>query len=128
MLHIVGTLISYCVAVDYGGNHFKRLEMDQIHALKRNCGNFDALMTISDEGLQDLLWWKQHVDVVCAKIRTNNPDSVLYADASDLGWGAIMNGRKVKGSWSIQHETLHINAKEILAVLFGLQALMDDEN
>lgn len=64
VLHIIGTLNLYCVAIDYGGNHFKRLEIDQIQVLKRNHDNFDSLMTISEEGRHDLLWWKQNVNLV----------------------------------------------------------------
>lgn len=45
VLHIVGTLNSYCVAVKYGANHFKRLEFDQIQALKLNKGNFENFST-----------------------------------------------------------------------------------
>lgn len=69
MLRIIGTLNSYCVAVAFGGNHFKRLEIDQIHALKQNYGNFDALMTFTEEGKQDLLWWKQNVHCSMARIK-----------------------------------------------------------
>lgn len=69
---------------------------------------------------------KCEFSTIVAKIRTNNPDSVLYADASELGWGAMMDDYKIQGEWNEQDKLLHINAKETLAVLFGLQHLAGD--
>lgn len=87
VLHIIGTLNSYCVAVDYGANHFKNLESDQIKALKFSRGNFDQSMHISDLGRQDLKTKVVVKNVHIAKgcIKTKNPDFILTADASMLG-------------------------------------------
>lgn len=74
VLHIIGTLNSYCVAVEYGGNHFKGLERDQIAALKRSRGDFDVYMTLSQRAKEDLYWWKENVLGSAKKIKTNNPD------------------------------------------------------
>lgn len=55
------------------------------------------------------------------KIKTSSSDLILFADASDLGWGACLDGRKIQGEWTEDQQSLHINAKEILAVLFMLK-------
>lgn len=119
VLHIIGTLNSYCVAIDYSANHLKQLESDQIRALKNSRGNFDAQMKISESGKQDLIWWQQHV--------TNSPDFTLSADASMLGWGAVMGQKKVQSEREHCHFDLHINVKELLAVRFELQELARDK-
>lgn len=62
VLHIVGTLNSYSVGIEYGGNHFKHLEKDQIAALKCSKGDFDVEMKISNEAKLDLHWWQTHVE------------------------------------------------------------------
>lgn len=123
VLHIIGTLNAYSVAVEYGGNHFKRLESEQIRALKQNHGDFDCPITISPEGKQDLLWWARNIDSGFAHVRHSNPSAVLTSDASDLGWGAFMGENKIQGEWSDPEVDLHINVKELLAVLYGLRAL-----
>lgn len=126
MLHIVGTLNSYSVAVEYGGNHFKHLENDQIAALKRSKGDFDVEMCLSAKGKQDLLWWKNHAVGAKSKIKTNNPDCSLTADASNLGWGAILSNEKIQGEWTEIEQELHINVKELLAIFYGLQFLASE--
>lgn len=70
ILHIVGTLNSYCAAVEYGGNHFKHLEFDQIQALKSSKCDFDAMMSISQKAREDLMWWKDNVTNSSCKIKT----------------------------------------------------------
>lgn len=129
VLHVIGTLNSYSVAVEYGGNHFKNLETDQIRALRKNHGDFDAPMTVSNQGKQDLLWWLNHVQSAFSPVRHDNPSYVIYADASNLGWGAVLEEEhtrhKIQGEWDSDSAELHINAKELLAVLFALQFLAD---
>lgn len=127
VLHIIGTLNSYCVAVDYGANNFKQIESDQIKALKYNRGNFDALMQISEKAKVDLFWWTNNVSSSLAYIRTKNPDVSLYSDASNLGWGAFSGPEKIQGEWNQEELDLHINAKELLAILYGLQFLHSDK-
>lgn len=73
VLHIIGTLNSYSVAVEYGANHFKGLEKDQIATLRKSKGDFDAIMTMSQRGKQDLNWWKDNVKGASLKIKTKNP-------------------------------------------------------
>lgn len=123
VLHMIGTLNSYSVAVEYGGNHFKNLERDQITALKQACGNFDSMMSISDEGKQDLRWWLLNIEFSYAPVRHENPCHVMFADASNLGWGAVMKDQKIQAEWDMEQQSFHINVKELLAIQLGLQIL-----
>lgn len=125
MLHIVGTLNAYSVAVEYGANHFKHLEVDQIRALKLSSGDFDSYMGISSKAKQDLEWWRSNVVSSKFSIKTANPDFSLTADASNLGWGAVMGSHKVQGEWSLSEYELHINVKELLAIFFGLKIMAE---
>ncbi|XP_068220009.1 uncharacterized protein [Palaemon carinicauda] len=51
-----------------------------------------------------------------------NPDLVLCSDASDSGWGATLNKLEVSRLWSETQKNLHINHKELLAVLLALKS------
>lgn len=127
VLHIIGTLNSYCVAVDYRANHFKNLECDQIRALKFSKGDFDKVMTLSLPAKDDLRWWLRNVDRAICKIKTKNPDFEFTSDASSIGWGAFMGDRKVQSEWADHQKELHINVKELLAVKLGLECVASDK-
>ena len=43
-------------------------------------------------------------------------------DAFNTGWGAYCNGILTGGCWSVEEKTLHINALELVAAMFGVQA------
>jgi hypothetical protein len=48
-----------------------------------------------------------------------------YSDASDTGWGAHWTGGETQGNWTPEERALHITRRELLAVKFGLMALLD---
>lgn len=56
--------------------------------------------------------------------RCIHPDFTLTADASNLGWGAVMGSDKVQGEWEVFEQESHINVEELLAVYYGLQYLV----
>ena len=45
----------------------------------------------------------------------------IFTDASKEGWGAHLNERTARGSWSIPESKLHINYLELKAVLLALR-------
>ena len=51
------SMISYLPGVQYGALHYRYLESDKIITLKENRGNFDATMTVSNDGENDIKWW-----------------------------------------------------------------------
>lgn len=52
----VGLMNSYAKAIDYGENHFEKLE---IRALKIVRGSYEKEMEASREGRKDLVWWRE---------------------------------------------------------------------
>lgn len=133
VLHIVGTLNAYSVAVEYGRNYFKRLEQEQILALRRSKGDFDVYMTPSMIAKQDLKWWQDNVVGSFCRIKTNNPDWELTTDASSLGWGAVIKDTKVQSPWTEIQSDLHINVKAFsgvsrITVLSGRQTRLYDQS
>ena len=59
---VVGLMTAYSHGVEYGQAHFKALELDRNSALGQNQGNFDAHMTISQEGREDVEWWLNNLE------------------------------------------------------------------
>lgn len=123
---LIGLMVAYAPAVEYGGIHFKCLERDKIKALKRSKGNFEDIMWISERGYNDITWWGNNLDNP-RKIRREEPDVELFTDASHQGWGAHTGSSQTGGRWH-PGELTHINALELRAIAFGLKSLCRERN
>ena len=118
---IIGSLVSSLPGVQYGALYYRYLEMDKTSALKIAKGNFDAPMTISKEGLEELRWWADQIDASFNYLQFPPFDIIIYSDASLQGWGAVLGGTSSGGRWSPTESTKHINYLELLAALFALR-------
>ena len=49
----------------------------------------------------------------------------IFTDASKEGWGAHLNERTARGSWSLLESKLHINYLELKAVFLALKEFQD---
>ena len=69
----------------------------------------------------DLEWWltrsRLEEGISLAQV---SPQLDLWSDASDVGWGAHLGEEVASGSWSLGEAELLINARELLAVEYGL--------
>ena len=124
---LVGLMISYSNAFDYSLAHIKSLENDKITALKYSRGNFDVSMFLSELGKQDILWWIQNVKKSGKHVELSPPDLVLYADASQEGWGAHTGNLVAGGRWTSQESLMHINVLELKAIYFALKCFCDEK-
>ena len=122
---LVGLMTAYSPAIEFGGAHIKRLEMDKNEALAYRKGNFDGKITPS-RGAKDILWWVNNLDSKRA-IKILAPDLEICTDASGEGWGAHRGEVTAVGRWTLNEKQSHINVLELKAVLFGLQSLYDSE-
>ena len=52
--------------------------------------------------------------------------SISMSFASKTGWGAYCRGEFTGGCWSQEEKALHINALELIAATFGVQAFCKD--
>ena len=127
--HVIGLLVSSLPAVQYGELYYRKLEIDKSFALRQNKGDFDPLMTLSDNSKSELLWWITNITGSHRSLIQSNPDLVLATDASLLGWGggrAVMNEKENGGQWSSVETKRHINYLEMKAILLCLQSLCSD--
>ena len=75
----------------------------------------------SPECLQDLQWWL-HLPRLSqgVSLRQVSPDLDFWSDASDIGWGAHLGPLVASGLWDTSESHLLINARELLAIHWGL--------
>ena len=124
--HVIGLLVSSLPATDYGALYYRQLELSKIKALRFSCGNFDALMNLSEGSRVELKWWIDNITHSHKSLTVSNPDVILTTDASNLGWGAVLDGQDTGGLWGPTEQEFHINYLEMKAVLLGLKSLCKD--
>lgn len=119
---VIGLLVAAIPAVELGKLHYRRLETAKIKALEEACGNFNGWMSITDDMRKDLRWWIMELDHQNRKIFRRAPDIEVFTDASNLGWGGCLKEMVTNGRWNSDEFLLHINARELLAILFTLKS------
>ena len=99
------------------------------HALAPNPLNYQAIVHLSAQAVEDLKWWEQHLLQWNGRSLISPPTTLtISTDASLHGWGAVCNGKKTRGSWSYQERLLHINCLELLAATLGIQTFAKDKS
>ena len=73
-----------------------------------------------------LQWWLLEDNVLSGQpLHPIKHALQLFTDASKEGWGAHLNYRTARGSWSLPESRLHINYLELKAVLLALKEFTD---
>lgn len=68
----------------------------------------------------ELHWWLKNVSQP-SMLQGSPPSAFIATDASDVGWGAIVNGKKLSGRWNNSQKQWHCNQKELWTVFIVLQ-------
>ena len=123
---LLGKFTSSFSAVKYGRLFYRGLECCKIEALKCNKGKFDKPMKLNQEAFNDIVWWKDNIRQSYNQISRENPSGNLTTDASSFGWGAVYKGNKTGGLFSNEEKQLHINIKELKAIMFGLKTFCSE--
>ena len=119
---VTGLLVAATPAIELGRLHYRKLESAKIAALSQVNGDFDQFMLITEEMKTDLSWWLNNITSQCRMIYRPPAKIHLFTDASNTGWGGQFQHMTASGNWSSEERLLHINALEIKAILFALQA------
>ncbi|CAM4642809.1 unnamed protein product [Leuciscus chuanchicus] len=81
--------------------------------------NHGCLRTLIPWRAQD--WYHEGVTMGVVSRR-----KVFFTDASNLGWGALHEGKPASGLWSSTEQSLHINCLEMKAVCLALKAFLSN--
>ena len=73
-----------------------------------------------------LRWWLEESNVLPGQLLHPLKHALqIFTDASKEGWGAHLNERIARGTWSLPESKLHINHLELKAVFLALQEFQD---
>ena len=124
---LIGNMVSSFPASLYGPLYYRTIECDKNFALKQNKGNFEKMMELSSQSRDEILWWKHNVPNMNAPIQWPPISKELSTDASGKnGWGASLVGTEpIGGTWTEDQLDIHINVKEMLAILYALRSFAD---
>jgi hypothetical protein len=124
LARVVGILQATAPANPVAPLYTKVMERVKNEELKKNFGKFERKMVIPRQLKEELQWWEDNLFQLECPIKRNEPDMVLYTDASLLGWGCYDkdNDQSFGGRWDEEDEGKHINALELRAVELALLA------
>ena len=126
LARFIGVLVSCLPAVEHGQLYYRYLEINKIKALKLEKGNFDAFTQLEENAKLEVLWWKCNINDSFRFITISSPELTIHTDASQLGWGAVLDDCSCGGQWTEEESLCHINVLELKAVFFGLSSLMNE--
>ena len=73
-----------------------------------------------------LRWWLEESNVLPGQpLHPLKHALQIFTDASKEGWGAHLNERTARGTWSLPESNLHINRLELKAVFLSLKEFQD---
>ena len=90
--------------------------------LQINASPMHKIVPLSDWAIHDLQFWSHLSRSQCIKdITPLEAAFQLYTDSSAMGWGAWCQQESLAQEWTSEQQLLHINVKELLAVVLALQ-------
>jgi len=125
---LVGTLVSYSVAIKYGMLYTKQLERDKFLALKKSANDYCAQVKLSSQSISDLYWWLQVSSKPVKNIPEDTFSKEIFSDASLSGWGAACGPEHTGGIWPQEFKSKHINELELIAAFYAMKCYARGDN
>ena len=123
-----GKFNSVSQAVPPGPLFCRALQRDLASALGINEQCYDAPCPLSQDAIEELIWWQEQLTVWNGKsLILRQPDIQIESDASLIGWGATAQGLRTGGPWSREEKTLHINCLELLAATLAVKTFLKSQ-
>ena len=122
LAEVIGILVAVAPGNRFATVFYKRLEILKSFELSKNRGNYEAIIHLPAEAIEDLKWWTHNTDNYPVFVRKSDTAITMTSDASSSGWGGECKGETTGGLWTGQEQESHINCLELKAALFTLQA------
>ncbi|KOB76319.1 reverse transcriptase, partial [Operophtera brumata] len=107
---LLGKLSFASNTVPLGALHCRSI---QIAAKQLPDSQRNKMLQLPNVVRQELSWWSQNVSK-SSTLQVATPSAFVTTDASDIGWGATVNGKKLSGHWDTYQDLWHSNQKEFL--------------
>ena len=117
LLSLIGKLSFVCKVVRPGRIFLRRLITLSTTAQKLHHVN------LNKAALADIQWWYSFLPtwnkkcIIPETLKVWSSDIKLFTDASDLGFGAILDTAWIQGSWESKHKKLSIDYRELFAIV-----------
>lgn len=120
-MSLLGKLSSAEPFVSLGRLHLRPLQFFLREVWDRKKSPDSFVFQISEEIKADLSWWNSPEKLQEGiSLFPKNPNLILCADASDLGWGATLGKLETAGRWKGEQLRWHISLKELKAIHLAL--------
>ena len=126
----VGKATATMRAIPLAPLHYRALQLLMNSVLPLNytqekiSTKYETVVTLTPASKKDLEWW---IDLkkapLGAPVYHPDPTITIHSDASNKGWGAVLNGQSQTGGlWSPEEATHNINYLELLAAFLAIKA------
>ncbi|KAG1039011.1 hypothetical protein G6F43_012596 [Rhizopus delemar] len=83
----------------------------------RQGATWNTSITLTPLACQNLHWWVNHLSKWNGlSFLPETPTQEVFTDASDSGWGIIVNNKITSGTWTAEELEQHINYRELLVI------------
>ena len=107
--------------------HVRAIQRDLIQVIspQGNKVNYKETISLSEGAIKDLLWWIQGPAEANGRvIIPPKVDSIIFLDASKIGWRAHLLEISIGGRWKELEALDHINYLELEAAFLALRAFL----
>jgi len=126
----VGKTTATMRAIPLAPLHYRALQMQMNSVLPLNYNQeeildkYNVILSLNPASREDLEWWVAlTIAPLGAPVCPPDPSITIHSDASNQGWGAVLNGQsRTGGIWSPEEATHHINYLELLAAFLAIKA------
>lgn len=119
---LIGMLVATKEGLSLAQLQTRHLNGDLRKALKTWSWESEEKITLTSESLKELDWWQHLGNKLSEPIWPKEKSLTLQTDASQRGWGAVMEGEKlIQGLWTKEESSRTSNQRELLAVLRALE-------
>lgn len=120
---VLGSFVWAVAAVPFAQAHCRSLQSQFIKESRRVDGDLTSFCRLTVESRRELLWWSGELALVNGRrFAQQEPDLIIFSDASLTGWGASCNGVPARGPWTTSDKYRHINELELWAAFFAVKS------
>ena len=126
---LLGKLNATTPALQMAPLFCRSLQICLKQALSDSQQNYQTVVQLSTQALEDLQWWELHLTSWNGRsLIIQELSMTITSDASLLAWGATSNGVQTSGPWSPAEQSLHINCLELLAATLAIQTYAKEKS